>query len=129
MRDLAHNPERDQIATIFKPLLAKLTTSSDWAIVVETGQWQRFVEGKAEQVEFHGQFHPCAFDGYIDVTFMAANFKESLTYQHFANMGCRFVPHKRIINELRYTAHTNGERVKIKCFTNRPWSKTLHKMC
>lgn len=128
MRGLAHNPKRDQIAAFFKPLFAKLATSSDWDIVVETEQWQRFVAGKAEQIEFHGQFHACAFDGYIDVTFMAANFKETLTYQHFANMGCQFVPHKRIINELRYTTHTNGARVKVKCFTNRPWSKTLHKM-
>ena len=128
MRDLAHNPEHDQIATIFKPLFAKLTTSSDWTIVVETDQWQKFVAGKIKQIEFHGQFDPCAFDGYIDVTFMAANFKETLTYQHFVNMGCKFVPHKRIINELRYTTHTNGARVQVKCFTNRPWSKTLHKM-
>ena len=128
MRDLAHNPEHDQIATIFKPLFAKLTTSSDWAIVVETEQWQEFIAGEIKQIEFHGQFHPCAFDGYIDVTFMAANFKETLTYQHFVNMGCQFVPHKRIINELRYTTHTNGARVQVKCFTNRPWSKKLHKM-
>ena len=128
MRDLAHNPEHDQIATIFKPLFAKLTTSSDWAIVVETEQWLEFIAGEIKQVEFHGQFHPCAFDGYIDVTFMAANFKETLTYQHFVNMGCQFVPHKRIINELRYTTHTNGARVQVKCFTNRPWSKKLHKM-
>ena len=129
MRDLAHNPEHDQIATIFKPLFAKLTTSSDWAIVVETKQWQEFIAGEIKQIELHGQFHPCAFDGYIDVTFMAANFKETLTYQHFVNMGCQFVPHKRIINELRYTTHTNGGRLKIKYFTDRPWSKTvMHKL-
>jgi hypothetical protein len=128
MRDLAHNPEHDQIATIFKPLFAKLTTSSNWAMVVETEQWQKFIAGGIKQIEFHGQFHPCAFDGYIDVTFMAANFKETLTYRHFVNMGCQFVPHKRIISELRYTTHSNGARLKIKYFTDRPWSKTLHKM-
>lgn len=126
IRDRAHNKHRDQIAEIFKALSAKLVASSHWSILVVTKQWEAFITGKINQIEFHGRFHPCAFDGYIDVTFMAANLKETLTYRHFLSMGCSFIPHKQI--RVRYTDHTNGSRLKIMYFTNRPWSKNLHKM-
>ena len=125
IREIARNRKRDKITAIFQDLAAKLDDRSPWQLFVDTAHYERFCKGELSELELHGLLHPSVFIGFASVTFMAANLSLSLMFRHFANLGCEFRDHRRIISRLRYTRHENGERLLVLYLTERKWSKTL----
>jgi hypothetical protein len=121
------NEDEDEV---YEELAATIytLTNNNWESYVNTEQFKKLRGGNGQKkLEFHSLLKPAIVSGFASVTMVAANFTDTLLY-HLWNPKLKFLKNEAITAQLRYSTHTNGDRITIHHGFDNPWSgKTAEK--
>ena len=108
--------------------LARKLLSGYWHIYVLRDQWKKVTEKqvKNDELLIFGLLDLAIFDGYRELTFMSANFNDTIISLYCSAQGRTFKPHRKgILDRIAYDEHLNGELLSIYYATGQDWSKKL----
>ena len=120
--------ESDDVYKLFKPLIKKLSDGHD--VYTDKTNWDKIVNdnvitkdsqedsryGNSSNMLFFLTIQtPTLYSGFKKTIMMGANFEHSMLYKLWSEQyNINFNPFKPILDNLRYTTHTNGNRLHIK---------------
>lgn len=111
----------------FQTVGRMLVPGSGWEVFVHNVTWDTFRLGVQPSLQAHARLTPGFFVGFRQVTFMSANFADTMIYKSFVRQGVEFSVNRKIEAGLRYRQHTNGSRLTIKYLTDATWAKAKRK--
>lgn len=109
----------DDIHRYFSELYTYLR-SPHYDVFADKAHWQKFDSKQIHNIEFHVMLDPGLFTQFRDVTFLSANFDESILAHYFRRLGHEFTTIQN--REVRYNSH-DGDRATIYWFSETNWSK------
>ena len=123
---MARNKGGDQVWNLFQQF-ANLLLSPHWSAYLLDNQYSSLIASGGEKRKLLAFAHlkPSLFEGFASATIMGACFRQSVLYHLWSAMGVEFLPHKAIMQGLRYTDHQNGSLLTIRYATEQDWSKNF----
>lgn len=125
IEELIANPTEDQNIAAFGKLLSAVLDGSQ-IVCIKSDSYHDLLTNPATvgHMDFYAIRSDSFVEGFADVTLMGAHAEWSELVVLWGKMlPVQFAPHPILSKSLRYTAHTNGYRLKLTYLFDR-WSKT-----
>jgi Type III restriction enzyme, res subunit len=124
LSEIAQNKDGDDIYEWFRET-AQLLINENWDSFVNTEQFAKLKDNRAQQLSIHSVLSPRILGGCRSVTMTSANLSDTLIYKVWEKMGVEFQEDDGLSQSLRFQHHSNGHLITIKYATEQSWSKAL----
>jgi hypothetical protein len=123
----AANQKHDEVYQVLQTISRHLLDTHR-TVYANTANWHKVCASKTDDRDhklcLYSVLAPQAFDGFASVTVMGAMFKHSLLYLLWSgDPNVEFRHHTRIMRQLRYTQHTQGNLITVEFLMDYDWSK------
>jgi hypothetical protein len=94
MREIAANPQRDDVLQIFRDN-AQILVNRHWRSYVHTESYERLKSGDTSTLTIHSVLKSSVLEGFNSVTMASANFEDSMIFQIWGGEGSRIPTQRR----------------------------------
>jgi hypothetical protein len=127
MREFSRNINDDMVRAIFRDVATKIESPHSTVFTLKE-QYENFAAGHINQLTVFALISPSIFDGFGSVNVLAANVEDSNMLRYWKKQTIQPVQFHRgnkLLSQLRYAVHPNGDTLDIYYALERPWSKTI----
>lgn len=126
--NIARNRHGDSVFKLFEEF-AHRVMSEHWSVYALLRSYESMVRGEKAggRLTTYSLLNPSIFDQFGKTIIASACFEHTLLYQVWASQGVKLRPctQKKLLDELRYLRHQNGDLITIAYVSDEDWSKKL----